>query len=91
MKQQIFIDDIHEYDYELAEDNLHTLYYSNGSHWSSYAQGRVAMQIVDDGNGLISKFREENRIDYSEAERLFTLLKLITQPAKYEIAEKKLL
>lgn len=91
MKQQIFIDDIHEYDYELIDDNRHTLYYSNGQQWSSNVQGYVAMQIVDDGNGLISKFREGNRIDYSEAERLFVLLKLAMQPAKYEIAEKKLL
>ena len=88
MKKQIFIDDIHEYDYELIDDNRHTLYYSNASQWSSNVQGYVAMQIVDDGNGLISKFREENRIDYSEAERLFILLKLINFPAKYEIGTK---
>ena len=90
MKQQIFIDDIHEYDYELV-GNQHILSYSDASQWSSNVQGYVAMQIVDDGNGLISKFREENRIDYAEAERLFVLLKLAMQPAKYEIAEKKLL
>jgi len=91
MKKQIFIDDIHEYDYELIDDNRHTLYYSDASQWSSNVQGYVAMQIVDDGNGLISKFREENRIDYAEAERLFVLLKLAMQPAKYEIGTKVLL
>lgn len=91
MKQQIFIDDVHEYDYDLIDDNRHTLYYSNASHWSSNVQGYVAMQIVDDGNGLISKFREQNRIDYSEAERLFILLKLIDSKAKYEIGTKVLL
>ena len=31
MKQKIFINDVHEYDYELAEDNYHTLYYKNGN------------------------------------------------------------
>ena len=91
MKQQIFIDDIHEYDYELTDDNLHTLYYSNGSEWTEHVKGMIAMSIRDDGNGLEGMDGSSNRINYSEAEQLFILLKLINSPAKYEIAEKKLL
>ena len=91
MKKQIFVDDIHEYDYELIDDNRHTLYYSNEEQWNDHIKGYVALQIVDDGNGLIIKFNEKNRIDYSEAEQLYILLKLINQPAKYEISTKVLL
>ena len=91
MKQQIFIDDIHEYDYELTDDNLHTLYYSNGSEWTEHVKGMIAMSIRDDGNGLEGMDGSSNRINYSEAEQLFILLKLINSPAKYEIGQKKLL
>ena len=91
MKQQIFIDDIHEYDYELSDDNLHTLYYSNTEQWNDHIKGKIAMTIEDDGNGLKVYFDENGRIDYAEAECLFILLKLINQPAKYEIGTKKLL
>ena len=91
MKQQIFIDGIHEYDYELIDDNLHALYYSNGGEWTEHVKGMVAMSIRDDGNGLEGMDGSSNRINYSEAEQLFILLKLINSPAKHEIAEKKLL
>ena len=93
MKQQIFIDDVHEYDYELSDDNLHTLYYSNGVKWLNHIKETVSNTVIDDGNGLIIRFDTANktgiRLDYSEAERLFILLKLINQPAKYEIGTKK--
>jgi hypothetical protein len=94
MKQQIFIDDVHEYDYEFLQTGngkLHNLYYSNGSEWTEHVKGMVAMSIKDDGNGLEGMDGSSNRINYSEAEQLFILLKLINSPAKYEIAEKKLL
>ena len=51
----------------------------------------LASTIQDDGNGLLLSLYNEERLDYAEAERLFVLLKLAMQPAKYEIAEKKLL
>lgn len=93
MKQQIFVNDVHEYDYELTDDTLHTLYYSNGSEWVKNVKGMVANTVIDDGNGLI--IRENGnatvRLDYSQAERLFILLKLINQPAKYEIGTKQTL
>jgi hypothetical protein len=94
MKQQIFIDDIHEYDYEFLQTGngkLHNLYYSNGGEWTEHVKGMVAMSIRDDGNGLKVKFDENGKIDYAEAERLFILLKFINSPAKYEIGTKVLL
>lgn len=91
MKQQIFVDDIHEYDYEVLNDNLHVLYYSNGGEWCDHIKGMMAMSIKDEGDGLDIFFEELGKIDYSEADRLFVLLKLINQPAKYEIGTKQTL
>ncbi len=95
MKQQIFIDDVHEYDYELlvrGNIKFHNLYYSNGSEWAEHVKEMIAMSIMDDGNGLQGVEEESsNRINYSEAEQLFILLKLINSPAKYEIGTKELL
>lgn len=90
MKQQIFVDDVHEYDYDVINDNVHALYFQGGQ-WNSHLLGTVAMAIKDDGNGLDIFFEELGRIDYAEAERLFILLKLINQPAKYEIGTKQTL
>jgi len=90
MKQQIFVDDVHEYDYDVVDDNIHALYFQGGQ-WNSHLLGTVAMAIEDDGNGLRVKFDENFGIDYAEAERLFILLKLINQPAKYEIGTKTLI
>jgi len=93
MKKQIFIDDIHEYDYELIDD-CHTLLY-NGGNWNSDILNSEAICLVDDGNGLVIGFDSLGatsiNIDYAEAERLFLILKLAIQQAKYEIATKKLL
>ena len=90
MKQQIFINVVYDYDYEVV-DNKHTLFYSKDMSWSDTVKGEIALQIEDDGNGLIvlSKFSEENRIDYSESEQLYILLKLINTPCNYEIGTKR--
>lgn len=93
MKQQIFIDDVHEYDYDVVDD-CHTLLY-NGGNWNSNILNSEAICLVDDGNGLVIRFDNLGRgaisLDYAEAERLFLILKLAMQPAKYEIATKILL
>ncbi len=82
----IIVDGRHEYDYSL-EENVHTLRYSDNGSWTY--PNEVAMQIVDDGNGLIIKFSEKNRIDYSEAEKLLILLKLINKDTIYELVTEK--
>ncbi len=92
-KQSIFVDGEYQFDYEVLDNNKHTLYYSNNELWSSHVRNEIAFQIEDDGNGLklLTKFNEKSRIDYSESEYLFILLKLINQPCIYEISTKKLL
>ena len=88
--QQIFVDGVYDYDYKVI-DNKHTLFYSNSMFWTDTIRGEIALQIEDDGNGLIvlSKFSEENRIDYSESGQLYILLKLINTPCNYEIGTKR--
>lgn len=90
MRQQIFVDNEYMYDYEIIDDNRHTLYYSNNEYWSDHIQGHVAMQIINDGNGLILPPKLK-RMDYDDAEKMFILLKLINRSAVYEISNKQLL
>lgn len=82
----IIVDEIYEYDYDV-QDNVHTLKYSNNGNWTQ-PKG-IAMQLVDDGNGLVIKFNEKGRIDYGEAEQLLILLKIINKDTKYEMVTKK--
>ena len=92
MKQQIFVDDVHEYDYlELTKGDVthHILYYSNAEQWSDIIKNKIAMDIKDNGNEL--ERDESGKINYHEAEQLFILLKLINPIQKYEIGTKKLL
>jgi hypothetical protein len=81
----ILVDKKHEYDYEL-NDNVHTLRYSDNGEWTHPKE--VAMNIVDDGNGLVVQLDEEGRINYSEAEKLLILLRIINKKYKYEMVTK---
>jgi hypothetical protein len=91
MKQQIFIDDEYQYDYE-NNGELHTLYYSKNEYWFTDIRGSISMEIQDSGNGLSIKTDFSKKlIDYSQASELFILLKLINEPSKIEIATKVLL
>lgn len=91
MKQQIFVDGVYDYDYEVVDDNKHTLYYSTGDNWTSYYRGKIALQIEDDGNGFkfLTKFTEKNRMDYSETEHMYILIRLTNCHNNYEIGTKR--
>ena len=82
----IIIDGKHEYDYEV-NNNIYTLKYSDNDYWT-YPK-KVAMQVVDDANGLVVQFDDEGRINYSEAEKLLILLKMIDRNTKYEVVTNK--
>ena len=82
----IIVDGRHEYDYSL-EENVHTLRYSDNGSWTYPKE--VAMQVMDDGNGLVVQLDEEGRINYSEAEILLILLKIINRDIKYELVTNK--
>jgi hypothetical protein len=86
--EQIIVDNKHEYDYKL-EDINHELYYSDNGEWSY--PGDLALEVIDDGNGL-SVMDEGKRLvylDYSTAEMLLVLLKLVNREIIYEVVTKK--
>lgn len=91
MKQQIFVDGGYDYDYEVIDNNKHTLYYSKRNHWTESLRGEIAFQIEDDGDGfnLLTKLADKKKLDYSEAEYLYILLRLTNCHNNYEIGTKR--
>ena len=50
IKQPIFEDGLHEYDYSYDENNrTHILYYSEGEQWTGHCRGQIVLQIEDTG------------------------------------------
>ena len=86
--EQILIDNKHEYDYNLDNDQ-HELYYSDNGEWSY--SGDLALRITDDGNGLEFTTEDGNLVylDYHTAEMLVILLKLVNREIIYEVVTKK--
>jgi hypothetical protein len=86
--EQILVDNKHEYDYKL-EDTNHELYYSDNGDWSY--PGELALEVIDDGNGLsvMEYGKQLVYLDYSTAEKLLILLKLINREIIYEVVTKK--
>jgi len=82
MKQQVFVNNEYDYDYELTKDDegndIHTLTYSDVESWDDSVKNTAAMQIEDFGNGLciVNKINQNNLL-YSEADELLILLKII--------------
>ena len=90
-REEIYINDSHEYDYhkhEISENiRVHTLYYSDNSDWASNYRKTVAMQILDDGNGIqIIGISTKKQLTYLEAEQLHILLRLSSTHCVYQIA-----
>ena len=91
-REEIYINDKHEYDYHKLEASsnvtVHTLYYSDNVEWIADVRNTVAMQIVDDGNGIeLIGITTKKTIGYNEAERLHILLRLSSGYSVYKIAE----
>lgn len=91
-REEIYINDKHEYDYHKLEASssvtVHTLYYSDHIEWSEHVRNTVAMQLVDDGNGIeLIGITTKKTIEYNEAERLHILLRLSSSHSVYQITE----
>lgn len=91
-REEIYINGKHEYDYHKLQATkdvtVHTLYFSDDVEWSEHVRKQVAMQLVDNGNGIeIIGINTKKEIDYNEAERLHILLRLSSQHCVYQIAE----
>jgi len=92
-REEIYINDKHEYDYHklrAAEHaTVHTLYFSDDDEWADNLKKAVAMQLVDTGDGIqIIGVCTRKEIDYLEAEQLHILLRLASVRSVYQIAEQ---
>ena len=91
-REEIYINSRHEYDYHKLEAaknvTVHTLYFSDDDEWSDNMKKQVAMQLVDNGDGIeiIGACNKKN-LDYLEAEQLHILLRLSSTHVVYQIAE----
>lgn len=91
-REEIYINSRHEYDYHKLEATrnvtVHTLYYSDDEEWGETVKKQVAMQLVDNGNGIeIIGACTKKTLNYLEAEQLHILLRLSSTHSVYQIAE----
>ena len=91
-REQIYINGKHEYDYHKLEVSktaiVHTLYYSDDFEWADRLKKQVAMQLVDNGDGIeVIGLCSKKHIECNEAERLHILLRLSSDHSVYQIAE----
>ena len=91
-REEIYINSRHEYDYHKLEAiknvTVHTLYFSEDEEWAENMRKQVAMQLVDDGNGIeIIGACTKKTFNYPEAEQLHILLRLSSTHCVYQIAE----
>jgi len=91
-REEIYINSKHEYDYHKHEIDknitVHTLYFSEDEEWGDAFKKQVAMQLVDDGNGIeIIGSCTKKVLNYLEAEQLHILLRLASTHCVYQIAE----
>lgn len=81
MVQQIFVDGVHDYDYEsitTAEGVLHILKRSHSEQWSEHVQGEILYSVLDTGNGFKFDEKIKKNLDYHEAFTLSVILKKIS-------------
>ena len=91
-REEIYINGVHEYDYHklnvTTDVKVHTLYFSDDEEWSDDLRKQVAMQLVDNGNGIeLIGVNSKKMIDYLEAEQLHILLRLASTDCVYQISE----
>ena len=91
-REEIYINNQHEYDYhklEAAQNvTVHTLYFSSSDEWADNMKKQVAMQLVDNGDGIeIIGTCTKKHLNYLEAEQLHILLRLASTHSVYQIAE----
>jgi len=91
-REEIYINGRHEYYYHKLEAaksvTVHTLYFSDDEEWGDSIKKQVAMQLVDNGDGVeIIGACTKKHLNYLEAEQLHILLRLASTHCVYQIAE----
>lgn len=85
----------HDYNISVQDINkgtLYGLYRSMSSNWTEGCRGEKVMEILDDGNGYISKLSKN--LDYSQGVELLILLTFMNHNdnrCKYDILESKII
>jgi hypothetical protein len=99
-KQQVFVNNQYEYDYQLTINDdgneIHTLTYADVDSWDDSVKNTVAMEIEDHGNGLcIATKLNQRSLLYTEADHLLIVLKIINSDPGlrnvHEIGTKRIL
>ena len=92
--EEIYIDDIHEYDYvkkETKDECIHTLYYSDWYGWADSIKGKKVIELIDSGNGVtIKDLVIDEEVDYLRIEQFHIILRLHSEQCKYQIAQPSL-
>lgn len=92
MKQEVFVNGVHEYDYEFREEGqnmIHSLYRNHSAIWREDVQGEGLLRIVDDGHGLAFSSKPFSQVDYDQAIHLRILLGIIYRDEDFELIWRK--
>jgi hypothetical protein len=80
--EAIFVNGLHDYDYytEVTNDGvIHSIFASNGEHWSEHYRNGMLVSVTDNGNGFVfNHSRPKKEINYHDALILSILLKKIS-------------
>jgi hypothetical protein len=84
-------DAVLDHDYDLTTGGaVSTLKYSNSTEWAE--PGKLALTMVDDGNGLSFRFPDKKSInlDYSEAREMLIMLSM-NSDTRIEIRQSQII
>jgi hypothetical protein len=81
MKQQIFVNGEHEYDFEehtTPDGILYTLSRSDSQKWSEEVRSKVVYSVLNTGDGFVFDQKIHRKMDYHDAFSLSIILKKIS-------------
>jgi len=81
MKQQIFVDGKHDYDFEeitTSEGILYILSRSDSEEWSDDVKGKIIYSVLNTGDGFEFEQKIHRKMDYHDAFSLSVILKKIS-------------
>jgi len=81
MKQQIFVDGKHDYDFEeitTSEGILYILSRSDSEEWSDDVKGKIIYSVLNTGDGFEFEQKIKRKMDYHDAFSLSVILKKIS-------------
>ena len=89
---EIFVTGKHEFTYTLeikGDEEIHTLYYADNEIWTEVTRGKIACQLIDDGNGYKILPKNKGWLDYSDTACLKYLMDIATKTHAMEVYQKR--